>query len=59
MSSAGHPSMSSDHGDEGDGGDEGDEGDGWEVEPATTRRRSVLRSTIPYLLWNEFGERCA
>ena len=25
----------------------------------TATRKSVLRSTIPYLLWNEFGERLA
>ncbi len=32
-------------------------GAGGGAEPATTR--SILRSTIPFLLWNEFGERLA
>jgi peptide/histidine transporter 3/4 len=48
MSSPGLYSMSSDDGVGGVGG---------RAEPATAR--SVLRSTIPFLLWNEFGERLA
>ena len=38
--------------------DDTDGGHGLDTATMATRK-SVLRSTIPYLLWNEFGERLA